>query len=124
MQSQAQRLFFLFRTIVLAGVTAFLITSATLPLPAQDSVPPSAVQAARMPQFATKLARGASRVSHPAQPRASYKRRGDVGTKHTWVPQGFGLYDNGPVNGTTDAWTINFGFVASDTSRLVPGPAP
>jgi PEP-CTERM motif len=24
-------------------------------------------------------------------------------------------YDNGPINGTTDAWTINFGFTASDT---------
>jgi hypothetical protein len=25
------------------------------------------------------------------------------------------IYDNGPINGTTDAWTINFGFVVSDT---------
>ena len=25
------------------------------------------------------------------------------------------LYDNGPTNGTTDAWTINFGFAVSDT---------
>ena len=24
-------------------------------------------------------------------------------------------YDNGPINGTTDAWTINFGFVVSDS---------
>ena len=24
------------------------------------------------------------------------------------------LYDNGPYNGTTDAWTINFGYVVSD----------
>jgi hypothetical protein len=24
-------------------------------------------------------------------------------------------YDNGPANGTTDAWTINFGYVVSDT---------
>jgi hypothetical protein len=24
-------------------------------------------------------------------------------------------YDNGPINGTTDAWTINFGYVVSDT---------
>ncbi len=23
-------------------------------------------------------------------------------------------YDNGPINGTTDAWTINFGYVVSD----------
>jgi PEP-CTERM motif len=25
------------------------------------------------------------------------------------------IYDNGPINGTTDAWTINSGFVVSDT---------
>jgi PEP-CTERM motif len=24
-------------------------------------------------------------------------------------------YDNGPINGTVDAWTINFGFIVSDT---------
>jgi hypothetical protein len=28
------------------------------------------------------------------------------------------LYSNGPVNGTTDGWTINFGFVVSDTFSL------
>jgi hypothetical protein len=28
------------------------------------------------------------------------------------------LYSNGPVNGTTDGWTINFGFVVSDTFTL------
>jgi len=25
------------------------------------------------------------------------------------------IYNNGPINGTTDAWTINFGYVVSDT---------
>ena len=28
------------------------------------------------------------------------------------------VYDNGPTNGTVDAWTINFGFVVSDTFTL------
>ncbi|MGB8885555.1 MAG: PEP-CTERM sorting domain-containing protein [Candidatus Korobacteraceae bacterium] len=28
------------------------------------------------------------------------------------------LYDNGPVNGQVDAWTINFGFAVSDTFHL------
>jgi len=32
------------------------------------------------------------------------------------------LYDNGPINGTTDGWTINFGFVVSDTFTL-DGPS-
>ena len=27
----------------------------------------------------------------------------------------FADYDNGPINGTTDAWTINFGYIVSDT---------
>jgi len=31
-------------------------------------------------------------------------------------------YDNGPINGTTDAWTINFGYVVSD-SYLSDGTA-
>src|ERR1700690_3606683 len=25
------------------------------------------------------------------------------------------LYDDGPINGTVNAWTINFGFLVSDT---------
>jgi hypothetical protein len=28
------------------------------------------------------------------------------------------LYDNGPINGTVDAWTINFGYVVSDSFTL------
>jgi len=29
------------------------------------------------------------------------------------------LYDDGPINGTTDGWTINFGFVVTDTFTLL-----
>jgi len=29
-------------------------------------------------------------------------------------PQDQVIYENGPINGTTDAWTINFGYVVSD----------
>src|ERR1700690_3340141 len=28
------------------------------------------------------------------------------------------LYSNGPINGTTDAWTINFGYIVSDSFNL------
>ena len=28
------------------------------------------------------------------------------------------LYDDGPINGTIDAWTINFGYIVSDTFNL------
>ena len=33
------------------------------------------------------------------------------------------VYDNGPINGTTDAWTINFGFVVSDSFTVSGGGA-
>ena len=29
------------------------------------------------------------------------------------------LYDDGPINGTVDAWTINFGFVIGDSFTLL-----
>jgi len=28
------------------------------------------------------------------------------------------VYSNGPINGNTDAWTINFGYIASDTFNV------
>ena len=31
------------------------------------------------------------------------------------------LYENGPINGETDGWTINFGFVISDTFTISSG---
>jgi hypothetical protein len=31
------------------------------------------------------------------------------------------IYNNGPINGTVDAWTINFGFVVSDTVTVSGG---
>ena len=74
MASQAQRLISLFRTIVLAGVTALLITSAALPMPAQNSVPPTAVQAARMPQFASRLAHPAPQPA--SRPKPALARQG------------------------------------------------
>jgi len=34
---------------------------------------------------------------------------------------GQGLYSNGPINGTTDAWTVNSGFVVSDSFTVGSG---
>jgi PEP-CTERM motif len=31
------------------------------------------------------------------------------------------LYDNGPLSGTVDAWTINFGYIVSDTFNITSG---
>jgi hypothetical protein len=33
------------------------------------------------------------------------------------------LYDNGPINGQTDAWSINFGFFVDDTFEISGGSA-
>ena len=114
MQRQAQRLISLFRTIILAGVSAILITSTALPTPAQNPVPPTAVQAARMPQFAKRLAPSASQPASRANPAPA--RPG-----LSQAPGGGEIYDNGPINGNVDAWTINFGFVVSDTITVGDG---
>ena len=117
MQSQAQRLISLFRITVLAGVTALLITSAALSMPAQNSIPPTAVQAARMPEFAKRLGHPANRTASPPKPAVA--RQGS----HK-VPGEGEIYDNGPINGNTDAWTINFGFVISDTFTVNVNQTP
>ena len=107
MRSQSQHPICPFRTTILAGLTALLMPSVVLPMSAQDSVPPSAEQAARMPKFAARL--------HPAslpasRPNAALARQGSRNGG-----QGFPIYDNGPIDGNTYAWTINFGFVVSDS---------
>jgi hypothetical protein len=32
-----------------------------------------------------------------------------------------GVYNNGPINGNTDAWTINFGFIIADSFTISTG---
>ncbi len=32
------------------------------------------------------------------------------------------VYENGPINGNTDAWTINFGFAVADSFTISTGP--
>ena len=90
-----------FATVVLLGVTA-LLTCAALPMSAQNTVPATAVEAAKMPQYAKRLALPA----HPA-------------SRHATAPAHHGAsppsYSNGPIDGNTSAWTINFGFVVADS---------
>ena len=113
MPSQAQ--LSLVRIVVLFGASAFLIASVALPMPAQNAVPPTAVQAAKSPQFASRLAHPTGRPLSPSKPplarRASH--RGPGGQND--------LYDNGPINGNVDAWEINFGYVVSDTITVNGG---
>jgi hypothetical protein len=88
------------------------VALAFVPVFAQNAVPPTAREAAALPAFASRLARhappqAAGRVRAPAS-----------GHTRTASPQDSVAYENGPVNGTTDAWTINFGYVVSDTFTL------
>ena len=97
-----------------------LMTMLSQPAQAQSSAPATARQAATMPQYAARLAHPAPRESASRaveQPRASYKNPGTARVRnHRSGPlQDNEIYDNGPINGTTDAWTINGGFVVSDT---------
>jgi len=91
-------------TISVVAVAAFAIVMTSIPALAQTTVPATARQAATMPEYASRLAPAAAGHSFTSRPRS-------------WqaVPDTLFLYDNGPVNGTTDAWTLNFGFAVTDS---------
>src|SRR5208283_1159411 len=103
-------------SIALAAAVALLVLLAAIPASAQNPVPPTAREAAALPEFAAKL--------HPATRPALSNPRAAVhpGTGRPLPQQNQVLYENGPANGTTDAWTINFGYVVSDT--FVPSGTP
>ncbi|MGA2905648.1 MAG: choice-of-anchor tandem repeat GloVer-containing protein [Candidatus Korobacteraceae bacterium] len=125
MQGKEQSLSSLFRTISLAAIAALVMAAAIVSAWAQNTVPPTAVQAAKMPQFVSRLAHhgqaaspaNASRVVRPAKLGASRRSAPQACSQKQagWIPEDDGFYNNGPTNGTTDAWTINFGFVTSDS---------
>jgi uncharacterized repeat protein (TIGR03803 family) len=102
------------RTISCAAMALIIMFAvAAVPGLAQNAVPPTARQAAASPAFASRLAHQVP--AHPAT-----KSRA-VGRSRRASPQDQILYDNGPYNGTTDAWTINFGFTASDSFTVPSG---
>ena len=94
--------------IILCAATVVLVIAITvLPAWAQNAVPPTAREAAASPASASRL--------HPSTPPASRQKRRSA---PACSPQGQALYSNGPLNGTYDAWTINFGFVVSNSFTL------
>ena len=106
MHSRGQRLISRFRSIIPAAVvTTLLITSAAFPVAAQNSVQSTAVQAAKLPQFARRLAHPKSSPNPAPAHQASRTR----------PPQDGVIYENGPINGNTYAWNINYGLAVSDT---------
>jgi uncharacterized repeat protein (TIGR03803 family) len=120
-------------TISWAAIILSAAALAMLPAWAQNSVPPTAVQAAKMPQFAQRLAHpgqavspaNASRAVRPPKLRASSRSSSQACSQKQarWLQDDDTLYSNGPTNGTTDAWTINFGFVVSDSFPIPAGGA-
>src|ERR1017187_8550682 len=92
-------------TTALAMAIVFVLTA--VPALAQNVVPPTARQAAADPACAARLA--AQVPGHPATKSRALTR------SRRASPQDQILYDNGPFNGTTDAWTINFGFSTSES---------
>ena len=110
MHGQAQFPSSVFRAISLAIIAASVVAVTIVPAWAQNSVPPTAVQAAKMPQFASHLAPPAKR---PAPLNSVVRAKSRPGPRDS-----SDIYDNGPINGNTDAWTINFGFIVGDTFYL------
>lgn len=102
---QPQALVLLFRNTFLAGIASISIMFVELPLPAQNIVPPTAVEAAKVPRFASRLTPPANRSA--SRPKPQPKSRSG--------PYEFLLYDNGPIDGTTDAWAFSGGAVVSDS---------
>lgn len=102
---QPQALVSLSRNIVLAGIASISITFVKLPLFAQNVVAPTAVQAAKDSRFASRLTPPAKRPASRLNPQPK-SRSG---------PGEFLLYDNGPINGSGNAWAFNSGFIVSDS---------
>ena len=93
------------RTFVLRGIGLIALAVATsVVASAQSPIPPTARQAAQLPQFATRLAHAAA-TQPPVLPAGPRK------------PQSI-LYENGPFNGTADAWTINYGYVVANSFQI------
>jgi uncharacterized repeat protein (TIGR03803 family) len=98
--------------VLLAVLVAMVVLGfvlAVVPVWAQNAVPPTAREAATMPEYARRL--------HPSvTPQAANKSPAPARNRtRPASPQDNVIYENGPVNGTTDAWTINFGYVVSDS---------
>ena len=101
-----------FRTIFVVAIAMLMMLVAATPMLAQSSVPPTAVQAAKLPRYASRLAHPVKRLTPPKSQVVGRP------TKQGGPLDSGDIYDNGPINGNTDAWTINFGFVVSDTFNV------
>jgi uncharacterized repeat protein (TIGR03803 family) len=107
--------------LLLALVSSIVGATATF----AQNVPATAREAAKLPQFAGRLAHPAAAAQQGSPASATAQHRAAMGGRaepsgppsslwRNYLPPDV-LYSNGPINGTTDAWTINFGFVTTDS---------
>jgi hypothetical protein len=110
MQSQARRLVSLFHTIILVAGTLPMILAAH-PAAAQNSVPATAVQAAKMSQYAGRLARPASQSA--SSPKSAVARQGP----RRGPGQGSVIYENGPTTALPMLGRSTSGLPSATASR-------
>src|SRR5208283_3539356 len=97
------------RCAVFTVMAVFTLAIAAIPASVQNAVPPTARAAAASPAFAPLLNR-------PATPQAAGKSLASAPTRpRPLSPLSSVIYENGPINGNTDAWPVNFPFSVSDS---------
>ncbi len=98
----------------LSQLTMVALAMGALPAWAQQ-VFPNAREAAKSPAVASRLA-------HPATPRPILPATRQGANRHPSSPQDYGMmYENGPVNGTTDAWSFSGGFQSTESLTVSGG---
>jgi uncharacterized repeat protein (TIGR03803 family) len=96
----------------LVAMVALATAMLVMPGWTQNAIPAAARQAATMPAFAQHLHPAATPQLGRRFPASTHAR------KHRGSPLDETFYDNGPVNGQVDAWTVGFGFSVSDTIQI------
>jgi uncharacterized repeat protein (TIGR03803 family) len=116
MRSQSEFHSSVLSPLVTAIVVALFVLLAVISARPQNPVPPTAREAAALREFAAKL--------HPATRPAMNKPRAAIGPR-AGRPSPLDIqviYENGPVNGTVNAWSISYGYIVSDS--FVPNGNP
>ncbi len=114
------------RLVSLAHLLTPLIFILALAVPAgAQNGSASAREAAALPQLAPGLAHPGTpphRASAPTHRPSCSPLPKSYGSRKT-LPQEGVIYDNGPYNGNTDAWEIDYGFAVSDSFMAPDGSA-
>jgi hypothetical protein len=103
------------RIILIAAIAIATLTMPALLLPvsAQSAVPPTAPLIPRSHSSHAEQSRALSGGSTLAS------QKSDRTLRPTQI-----IYENGPINGTNSSWTINSGFVVSDTFTVANSSLP